>query len=122
MYKLSDSMIKAKDIKKIEEEHKEYIKLLKNETNTTKQLEYKLLVIEYEYKLMDIELQLLNIELGLHKDEELYKNIFIDKYINKIPVERLVDKYRISRTKIYKVINKAKDLFESKRYLNSLIL
>ena len=111
-------MIKAKDIKKIQEEHKKYEGLLANEKDFIKQLKYKRILREYEYKFMDIELQLLNIELGLHKDEELHKNIFIDKYINKIPVERLVDKYRISRTKIYKMTNKAKDLFESKRYSN----
>ena len=115
-------MIKAKDIKKIQEEHKKYERLLANERDFIKQLKYKMILREYEYKLMDIELQLLNIQLGLHKDEELYKNIFIDKYINKIPVERLVDKYRISRTKIYKISSKAKELFEMRRYTHYLFI
>lgn len=111
-------MVKAKDIIEINKKHKEYKRLLENETDLIKQLKYKRLVREYEYKLMDIELQLLNIELGLHKDEELYKNIFIDKYINKIPVERLVDKYKLSRSSIYKFSNKAKCLFETKEFLS----
>ncbi|WP_195949274.1 hypothetical protein [Clostridium saudiense] len=115
-------MIKAKDILTIKKEHEKYKKLLENETDILNRLKYGRIFREYEDKLMDIELQLLNIELGLFRDIELHKNIFIDRYIKNIPVERLVDKYRISRTKIYKVINKAKDLFESKRYSNSLIL
>ena len=71
---------------------------------------------DHEDKLMDIELQLLNIELGLFRDIELHKNVFIDRYIKNIPVERLVDKYRLSRTTIYKICNKAKSLFESNRW------
>lgn len=106
-------MIKAKDIIKIKKEHEKYKKLLENEVDLIKRLKYGRMFREYEDKIMDIELQLLNIELGLYKDIELHKNVFIDKYINKIPVERLVDKYRLSRTTIYRISNKAKDLFES---------
>ena len=104
-------MIKAKDIIKIKKEHEKYKKLYENETDILKRLKYGRIFREYEDKMMDIELQLLNIEFGLFKDVELHKNVFIDKYINKIPVERLVDKYRVSRTTIYRISNKAKELF-----------
>ncbi|MDB1949201.1 hypothetical protein PMY35_15380 [Clostridium tertium] len=110
------SVVKAKDIIKIKKEHEKYKKLQENETDIVKRLKYGRLFREYEDKLMDIKSQLLNIELGLYKDIELHKNVFIDKYINKIPVERLVDKYRLSRTTIYKIINKANELFESNRW------
>lgn len=104
-------MVKAKDIIKIKKEHEKYKKLYENETDILKRLKYGRIFREYEDKMMDIELQLLNIEFGLFKDVELHKNVFIDKYINKIPVERLVDKYRVSRTTIYRISNKAKELF-----------
>ncbi|WP_195954467.1 hypothetical protein [Clostridium tertium] len=109
-------MVKAKDIIKIKKEHEKYKKLLENEVDLIKRLKYGRIFREYEDKIMDIKSQLLNIELGLYKDIELHKNVFIDKYINKIPVERLVDKYRVSRTTIYRISNKAKELFERKRY------
>lgn len=104
-------MVKAKNIIKIKKEHEKYKKLYENETDILKRLKYGRIFREYEDKMMDIELQLLNIEFGLFKDVELHKNVFIDKYINKIPVERLVDKYRVSRTTIYRISNKAKELF-----------
>lgn len=109
-------MIKAKDIIKIKKEHEKYKKLQENEVDPIKRLKYGRIFREYEDKLMDIKLQLLNIEIGLYKDIELHKNVFIDKYINKIPVERLVDKYRVSRTTIYRISNKAKELFEGNRW------
>ena len=108
-------MIKAKDIIKINKMHEEYKRLLENETDFIKQLKYKRLIRECEDKLMDIRIQLLNIELGLFNDIELHKEIFIDRYINNIPVERLIDKYRLSRTSIYRISNKAKELFESNK-------
>lgn len=109
-------MVKAKDIIKIKKEHEKYKKLQENETDLLKKLKYGMIFREYEDKMMDIEIQLLNIEFGLYKNTELHKNIFIDKYINKIPVERLVDKYRLSRTTIYRISKKAKELFESNKW------
>ena len=106
-------MVKAKDIIKIKKEHDKYKKLLEHETDIIKRLKYGRIFREYEYQIMQIELQLLNISVGGCRDIGLYKNIFIDKYINRIPVERLVDKYRLSRTTIYRISNKAKELFES---------
>lgn len=109
-------MIKAKDIINIKKEHEKYKKLYENEIDIVKRMKYGRMFRDYEDKLMDIELQLLNIELGLFRDIELHKNVFIDRYMNNIPVERLVDKYRLSRSSIYKICNKAKNLFESNRW------
>ncbi|WP_373205843.1 hypothetical protein [Clostridium tertium] len=109
-------MVKAKDIIKIKKEHEKYKKLLESEVDLIKRLKYGRIFREYEDKMMDIEIQLLNIEFGLYKNAELHKNIFRDKYINKIPVEILVDKYRVSRTTIYRISNKAKELFESNKW------
>ena len=101
-------MIKAKDIINIKQEHEKYKKLYENETDIVKRRKYGRRFRDYEDKLMDIELQLLNIEL--------HKNVFIDRYMKNISVERLVDKYRLSRTTIYRICNKAKRLFESNRW------
>ena len=108
-------MIKAKDIINIKQEHKKYKKLYENETDILNRLKYGRILRDYEYKVLQIELQLNNIELGLFMDIELHKNVFIDRYMNNISVERLIDKYRLSRTTIYRICNKAKELFESKR-------
>lgn len=107
-----NNMVKAKDIIRIKKEHERYKKLLENETDIVKRLKYGRMFREYEYKVLQIELQLNNIEIGLYKEIELHKNIFVDRYINEIAVERLVDKYRLSRTTIYRITNKAKELFE----------
>lgn len=109
-------MIKAKDIINIKKEHEKYKKLSENETDIVKRMKYGRIFRDYEYMVLQIELQLLNIELGLVRDNELHKNVFIDRYMKNIPVERLVDKYRLSRTTIYKICNKAKNLFESNRW------
>ena len=109
-------MIKAKNIINIKKEHERYKKLLENETDIVKRMKYGRIFRDYEYMVFQIELQLTNIELGLFRDIELHKNVFIDRYMNNIPVERLVDKYRLSRSSIYKICNKAKNLFESNRW------
>lgn len=109
-------MVKAKDIINIKKEHEKYKKLSENETDIVKRMKYVRIFRDYEYKVLQIELQLNNIDLGLYKDIELHKNVFIDRYMRNVPVERLVDKYRISRSSIYKICNKAKSLFESNRW------
>ena len=109
-------MIKAKDIINIKKEHDRYKKLSENETDIVKRMKYGRIFRDYEYKVLQIELQLNNIELGLFRDIELHKDVFIDRYMKNIPIERLIDKYRLSRTTIYKICNKAKKLFESNRW------
>ena len=113
---MGDSMIKAKDIINIKKEHDRYKKLSENETDIVKRMKYGRIFRDYEYKVLQIELQLNNIELGLFRDIELHKDVFIDRYMKNIPIERLIDKYRLSRTTIYKICNKAKKLFESNRW------
>lgn len=107
-------MVKAKDIVRIKKEHKKYKELLDSTNDIVKKLKYSRLFREYDYKILQIELQLNNIEIGIFDDIELHKNIFVDRYINEIPVERLIDKYMLSRSSIYKVVNRAKCLFEAK--------
>lgn len=109
-------MVKSKNINKIKKDLEKYKKLLENETDIVRRLKYERFFREYEYKVLQIELQLNNIDIGLYRDIELHKNVFVDKYINEIPVERLVDKYRVSRTTIYRISNKAKELFESNKW------
>lgn len=104
-------MIKAKSIKKIQEDHKKYKMLLENEKDIIRQLKYKRILREYEYKLFKIELQLSNIAT---EEEDTYRQLFIDRYIKGIPIEILIDKYRMSKSSIYRVLNRAKELFENK--------
>ena len=84
-------MIKAKDICKIR--------------NLTKE------------QLEDIEGQLFNIEMLIdgRRDGELHREVFIDRYINNISVERLIDKYNISRTSLYIILERAVQAFEYDR-------
>lgn len=109
-------MVKAKDIIKIKKEHEKYKKLLENECDFVKRLKYKSLIRECEDKLMDIETQLLNISMGLYKNWDIHQKVFQDRYIYNVPVKMIADKYRLSRATIYRISNKAKELFERKRY------
>lgn len=105
-------MVKAKNIIKIKKDFDKYKKLLDNECDFIKQLKYKRLIRECEYNLMDVESQLFNIEISLYKNSKLHKDVFVDRYINNIPVERLVDKYGVSRSTLYRILNKATKSFE----------
>lgn len=106
-------MIKAKSIKKIKEEHKKYRRLLNDEKDIIKQLKYKRILREYEYKLHKIEFQLNNIAT---EEDNTYRQLFIDRYIKGMTIEILIDKYRMSKTTIYRILNKSKELFENNRY------
>ncbi|WP_460292816.1 hypothetical protein [Clostridium tertium] len=109
-------MIKAKNINKIKKEYEKYKKLLENESDFIKRLKYERLIREFEYKLMDIDLQLCNIEISLYKNSKLHKNVFVDRHINNVPIERLVDKYGVSRSTLYRILGSATEAFESKKY------
>lgn len=104
-------MIKAKSIKRIQEDHKKYKRLLESEKDIINQFKYKRILREYEYRLFKIELQLNNISI---KEDDTYRQLFIDRYIKGIPIEILIDKYRMSKSSIYRVLNRAKELFENK--------
>ena len=71
-------MVRAKDIININKEHEKYKELYENETDIVKRMKYGRIFRDYEYKVLQIELQLNNIDLGLYKDIELHKNVFID--------------------------------------------
>lgn len=102
-------MIKANNIIKTK---KEYERVSKKLTEAEKKgdiiqiLKYKRIVYDYEIRLFDIDIQLYNIY------DEVYRNVFIDRYINDMDIELMVDKYRISRSNLYKIVNKAKEQFE----------
>lgn len=104
-------MIKANDIKNIYKDKKKYNRLLRNEKDLAKQLKYKRILREYEYKLIEIELQLNYISI---KEEALCRQLFVDKYIKGASIEMLVDKYNMSKSTIYKILNDAKELFEDR--------
>lgn len=106
-------MIKVKDIKKIQEAHKKYKRLLANEKDFIKQLKYKRILREYEYKISQIELQLNNLSI---KEDDTYRQLFIDRYIKGMTIEILIDKYIMSKSSIYRILNRAKELFESNRW------
>lgn len=109
-------MVKAKDIIKIKKEHEKYKKLLENECDFVKRLKYKSLIRECEDKLMDIEIQLLNISMGLYKNWDIHQKVFHDRYIYNVPVKRLVDKYGVSRSTIYRILGSATEAFESSKW------
>lgn len=104
-------MVKAKDIIKINEDYKKYKRLLDNEKDFIKQLKYKRILREFEYKLSQIEWQLNNISI---REDNTYRQLFIDRYIKSIPIEILIDKYRVSKSNLYKILNRTKELFENR--------
>jgi hypothetical protein len=109
-------MVKAKNIIKIKKEYEKYKELRDKETDLIKKLKYEVRVLELEGKVFDIDSQLFNIEICLYKNTKLHKNVFVDRYINNIPVERLVDKYGVSRSTLYKILGRAIEAFESNRW------
>ena len=102
-------MIKAKDIKYISKRVKKYKKLLKNEIDPIKQLEYKRLIRKEEYNLIDVEYQLLNIR------SELSKSIFIDRYIKGLTGIQMCQRYNMSKTTVYKKLSSARLEFEGNK-------
>ncbi|MBU5455406.1 hypothetical protein [Caproiciproducens sp. MSJ-32] len=111
-------MIKAKDIKNIKKEYSEYKELLKYECDLIKRLKYEMKLRDLEWKLHDVEVQLFNIEYEFIGNSKLYVSLFRDRYINNIPVRNLVHKYSMSEGNIYRILNKAKRVFESKTDYN----
>ena len=106
-------MVKAKDIISIKDNIIKYKNELDKERDPIKILKIERKIRVQQYRLMDVESQLFNIEISLHKDSQLHKEIFMDKYINGLTVKQLVNKYRISRSSIYIILNRAKALFEN---------
>lgn len=111
-------MIKAKDIKNIKKEYSEYKELLKYECDLIKRLKYEMKLRDLEWKLHDVEAQLFNIEYEFAGDSKLYVSLFRDRYINNIPVKKLVYKYNLSDASIYRKLDKARKAFENKTNYN----
>ena len=105
-------MVKAKDIKSIKENIIKYKDLLANQTDLIQIFKLESEIKEQQYRLMDVESQLLNIDIGLYKNAQLHKQIFIDKYINGLTGKQLINKYNIPRTSLYKLLSTARTLFE----------
>lgn len=108
-------MVKAKDIRSVMNNIKKYKADLEKETDLLQKLKFENKIREQQYELMDVEIQLLDIELDLHKDAQLYVQIFIDKYINELTITQLAIRYNMSRTSIYRYLSRALAVFEGKR-------
>ena len=102
-------------IRKIKEDLERYKKLLEKETDFIKSLKYKRLIRECEFNLQDVEIQLYNFDIYIHNDEGLHKEIFIDRYTYNVPVRWIADKYSVSISSVYRILDKAREVFE-KRY------
>jgi len=109
-------MIKAKDIKSIRKEYEECKKLLKYECDLIKRLKYEMKLRNLEWKLHDVEVQLFNIEYEFAGDSKLYIDLFKDRYINNVPVDKLAFKYNMSGSNIYRKLHKAKKAFENRKW------
>jgi len=105
-------MVKAKDIRNIKDSIIKYKTALDKEHDLIQKLKFEREIREQQYRLMDVQIQLLNIEIDLHKDAQLYIQVFIDKYINGLTVNHLAIKYNMARSSIYRLVNTAKALFE----------
>ncbi len=105
-------MVKAKDIKNIKNNILRYKSLINKERDLMQIIRLKNELKEEQYKLMDIECQLFKIETYLYKNSKLYKQIFIDKYINGISGRQMILKYNMPRTTLYKKLSSAKRAFE----------
>ena len=110
-------MVKAKDIISIKDSIVKYKAELDKETDFVKRLKIESKVREQKYRLMDVECQLLNIEIYLYKDAQLYKQVFMDRYINGLTQNQLITKYNMARTTIYKILKASRGAFEGKKHL-----
>ncbi|UZP03337.1 hypothetical protein JW813_16755 [Clostridium botulinum] len=105
-------MIKAKEIKNIKDNILKYKSLINKETIPIQIIKFKNKLKEEQYKLMDVECQLFKIDIHIYKNPELYKQIFIDKYINGLTGKQIILKYNMPRTTLYKKLSFAKKAFE----------
>lgn len=107
-------MVKAKDIRSIKKNIIKYKADLNKETNPMQIFKIKNKIREQQYDLMDVECQLFNIDIYLYQHAPLYKQIFMDKYINGLTGNQLINKYDMARTTIYKILKTSREAFEGK--------
>lgn len=105
-------MVKAKDIRNIKDSIIKYKNELDKEHDLIQKLKIESKIREQQYRLMDVQSQLFDIEICLEKDAELHKQIFMDKYINRLTANQLAIKYNMARTTIYRFLSTARKIFE----------
>jgi hypothetical protein len=110
-------MVKAKDIRSIKDNIIKYKAELDKETDPIQIFKIKNKIREQQYDLMDVECQLFNIDIYLYKDAQLYKQVFMDRYINGLTQNQLITKYNMARTTIYKILKHSREAFEGKEHL-----
>jgi|GEM_PF-2826367 cob(I)alamin adenosyltransferase len=110
-------MVKAKDIISVKDSIVKYKAELDKETDFVKRLKIESKFREQKYRLMDVECQLFNIEIYLYKNAQLYKQVFMDRYINGLTQNQLITKYNMARTTIYKILKTSREAFEGKKHL-----
>lgn len=108
-------MVKAKDIRSIKDNIIKYKAELDKETDLLQKLKLERKLREQQRKLMDVEFQLCNIDIYLYGDSDLYKNIFVDRYILGLTQKQLVYKYDIRITTLYRKLKIAKSVFENNK-------
>lgn len=108
-------MVKAKDIINIKDSIIKYKAALDKDTDSIQKFKIKNKIREQQYELMDVEIQLLNIEIDLYKDAKLHKQIFMDRYINRLTENQLINKYNMPRTSLYKLLRITKAIFEGNK-------
>ena len=110
-------MIKAKSIRSIKENIIKYKKLLEKTMDPQEKLKLEFKLKEQQWRLSDVEYQLTNLDIYLYKDAELYKSLFIDRYVYGLTQNQLVDKYDMSTSTLYKKLGIARAVFEGKKHL-----
>jgi len=84
-------MVKAKDIRSIKDNIMKYKVELDKEADPIQIFKIKNKIIEQQYRLMDVECQLVNIDMYLYKDVQPHKEIFMDRYINGLTGNQLIN-------------------------------
>ena len=111
-------MVKSKDIKLIKRNILKYKKQLQKETDLVKRFDIKYKLQEEKYKLDDVQIQLLNFDTYLYKSgEEIYKSLFIDRYVYGLTQQQLISKYNIAVRTLYDWLSIARTVFEGKKHL-----
>lgn len=102
-------MIKATDIKAIYKE-KAKIDNMDKPKDIIQELEHNRKVREINDKVFQIDKQLNEIDIEFK--DNLYLDLFIDKYINGKKIIQLMYEYNLSRSTLYKKLEKARKVFE----------
>ena len=105
-------MIKATDIKAIYKE-KAKIDNMDKPKDIIQELEHNRKIREINAKVFQIDKQLN--EIYIEFKDDLYLDLFIDKYIKGKKIIQLMYEYNLSRSTLYKKLEKAKKVFEGNK-------